>query len=489
MTPQREPAPPPGPLAVGRSRDELLAEVVRALAVVPVDVAVVVAASGGPDSAALAFLTAEARPDLAITLGHVRHGLRDDADDLTAVREHASFLGTPLAIDQVTVVDAGEGIEAAARAQRYASLRRIAREIGSGWILLGHTAEDQAETVLMRLVRGTGLTGLSGMSPDRGGLVRPLLRLRRPDVRAFVDREGIRWIDDPMNADPAFTRVVARSTVLPVLRELGHDPVAALARLADLARDDAETLQGHAQAATRSLTRSYGPCLVVATDDLLALPRAIGSRVVRSLVVDVQGGGDPPTSAQVAQILSLRAGAAVEVPGAAVTCGGGWTAFAPRDLIEVLTMPLGIPGITRWTATGDEIVAADASSDPGASDQLTLSLPDVWIPPHVNVLAEALPPGGDVALGQVVLGWMHDSIVVRPRRHGDRVVTAVGTRKLQDVLVDAGVPRAVRELVPVVATGERVLWIPGIVVDAEAADTGRDRPTLHLHIRRPRRRR
>jgi tRNA(Ile)-lysidine synthase len=487
--PRDEPAPPPGPLPAGRPRDELVAEVARALAPVPHGVAVVVAASGGPDSAALAFLAAEARPDLAITLGHVRHGLRDDADDLAAVRAHASFLGAPLAVEEVTVADGGDGLEAAARRERHAALGRIAREVGAGWLLLGHTADDQAETVAMRLVRGTGLTGLTGMAPVRGGLLRPLLRLRRDDVRAFVVGEGVPYVTDPMNLDESFTRVVARQRVLPALRDLGHDPVVALARLADLVREDAATLQAQADAAVRDLARGYGPCVAVPTERLEALPRAVASRVVRRLVVRVRGGGAPPTADLVGRVLALTAGAAVEVGDVTATCGGGWTAFAPRDLAAPLTMPLVVPGTTRWSATGCEVVAVDrhAAHDDHAP-QLQLDLPSVWTPPSVEVDPQLLPPGGDPDLGQVVLAEVPDGAVLRARRRGDRVRTAVGTRKVQDVLVDAGVPRAMRDLVPLVAAGAQVLWIPGVAVDAEAAQRGRRAPGVHLSVRpaRPR---
>lgn len=486
---QDEPAPPPGPLPAGRPRDELVAEVARALAPVPTGVAVVVAASGGPDSAALAFLAAEARPDLALTLGHVRHGLRDDTEDLAAVGAHASFLGAPLVLEEVTVADTGEGLEAAARRERHAALGRIAREVGAGWLLLGHTADDQAETVAMRLVRGTGLTGLTGMAPVRGGLVRPLLRLRRADVRAFVVGEGVPYVTDPMNLDPTFTRVVARTRVLPALRDLGHDPVVALSRLADLVRDDAATLQAQADAAVRRLARDYGPCVAVPTERLDELPRAVASRVVRRLVVRVLGGGAPPTADLVGRVLALTAGAAVEVGDVTATCGGGWTAFAPADLAPPLTMPLVTPGTTRWPAAGCEIVAVDRhAAEDDTTPQLRLELPTAWVPPNVEVDPAALPPGADPALGQVVLTSVPDGAVVRARRRGDRVRSPAGTRKVQDVLVDAGVPRAVRDLVPVVAAGEQVLWIPGIVVDADAAERGRRDPGVHLSVRPARRR-
>lgn len=478
----------PGPLPEGQSRDRLVAEVERALAFVPQDATVLVAVSGGPDSTALAFLTAEARPDLTCVLGHVRHGLRDDSADMAAVKEHASFLGTDLRIAEVIVSPSGEGLEAAARAQRYAALRREAREVGAGWILLGHTAEDQAETVLMRLARGTGIPGLGGMSPNRGGLVRPLLRLRRNDVRRFVVHEGLDAVDDPMNQDPSLTRVVARNEILPAIGKLGPDPVAALARLADVAREDADKLDTDARAVANEITRRYGPVQVVHQEDLDALHPAITHRIVRDLVTDARGGDEPPSAAQVARVLGLEPGSAADLPGVSVTAGGGWLAIGPQDLVEAPTAPLAVPGATRWSAGRVDIVALDAATARASTPQLALDLGDRWEPPEVDVDPSLVPPGGHADRGSIVLGSIGgapeqiDRLVVRSRRPGDRVCTPAGTKKLQDVLVDAGVPRLLRDLIPVVALDDKVLWVPGITADAEAVEAGRDEPLLLLYL-------
>lgn len=479
---------PPGPLPEGQSRDRLLAEVARALAPIPAGSTVLLAVSGGPDSTALAYLTVEARPDLVCVLGHVRHGLRDDAEDAAVVERHADFLGAGLQVAEVTVTSSGEGIEAAARAHRYAALRRQAREVGAGWILLGHTAEDQAETLLMRLARGTGVPGLGGMSPLRGGLARPLLRLRRNDVRRYVVHEGLDAIDDPMNRDPSLTRTIARHTVLPALGELGPDPVAALARLADVARGDADKLDADAREVVARIARRYGPVNVVHQDDLARLHPAIVHRIVRDLVTDARGGDEPPSSAEVARVLSLEPGAAADLPGVSATAGGGWLAIGPQDLVEAPTEVVQVPGRTRWSAGRVDVVALDAATHRASAPQLALDLGDRWEPPEVEVDPVLVPPGGRADRGSIVLGAIGGSpsafgrLVVRSRRPGDRVTTSGGTRKLQDVLVDAGVPRLLRDLIPVVALDDQVLWVPGITADAEAIEAGRDDPMLLLHL-------
>lgn len=469
---------PPGPLPAGLHRDEIVAEVLRALLPLPGDARAVVAVSGGPDSTALAYLAHEARPDLRLILGHVRHGLREDDADVAVVHHHGRALGLPVEVADVLVRPSGSGLEAAARAERYAALRRIGRRAGAGWLLVGHTADDQAETLLLRMTRGTGVTGLAGMAPVRGDLVRPLLRLRRNDVRRFVTLEGLDVADDPMNRDRTVRRVRVRLEVLPALSGLSPDPVGALARLADLARVDARRLDAEATALAAALIRRYGPAGAVPHEELQSLDPALAPRVVRQLLADVSGLPLPVSAAHIAAVLALGPGDALDVPGATVTSGGGWIAAVPTDLAVPPDVTVSVPGRTRWGA-----VEVQASvSDAGAAGQLALPLPTAWTPPTVEVLDEALPPGADVLLGQVVLPAFDTPLTARARRPGDRLTTGAGTKKVQDVLVDAGIPRAVRDLVPMVVADERIVWIPGIAVDHDAAAAGREDPWVHLAV-------
>lgn len=474
----------PGPLPAGRTRDELVAEVGRASQVLPEGAAVLVADSGGPDSTALSFLLPEARPDLTIALGHVRHGLRDDAEAVAAVRTHAAWLGVDLHVDEVEVVTAGDGLEAAARKARYAALRRQAGEADAAWIAVAHTADDQAETVMLRLARGSGLTGAAAMALVRDEVVRPLLRIRRTDVRRFVEGEGLPWSADPMNDDPAFARVVARKEILPALERLGPDPVGALARFADLVREDADALDRLADEAFADLVQHYGPGAAVRRDDLDALDPAIGARVLRRMVMGLREGDDPPTAAQIAGLLALAPGAAVDLPGVSATSGGGWLAVAPQTWARPSAVPLAVPGRTPWDVASVAVVATTEASATAVTGQPTLGLPGTWRPPAVRVDGGLLPPGADPALAAVVTGELPPGMCVRPRRRGDRIRTSAGTRKLQDVLVDAGVPRVLRDAVPVVASADRVLWIPGVAVAEDIVEAGRSRPAVHLAISR-----
>ena len=474
----------PGPLPAGRPRTALVAEVAATLGHLPAGTGVCVALSGGPDSTALAYLVAEARPDLVVTLVHVRHGLRDDAEDRDVVRRHAAWLGLPLVERDVEVERAGRGVEAAARTARYAALRAVAVERGAAAILVGHTADDQAETLLLRLARGTGIDGLAGMAPVRDDVIRPMLRLRRADVRRYVLLEGLPTVEDPTNVDPAVRRSVVRHEVLPRLAAAGPDPVGSLGRIADLARDDAAALDGWARSVADRARRA-GPVVAIEDAVLAAEPAAVVRRVVRRLLHEV-AAGPPPDAATVARVLALPRGSSLTVAGGVqVTAAGGWRAFAPPRLPASGPVPVAVPGTTDWEPARIAVTAITPdTASLGAPRQAVLALPGVWAPEVPRPDPGAVPPGGHAARLHLTLPASVGTLELRHRRPGDRLRTPGGTRRLQDVLVDAGVPRAARDVWPLVATADgRPLWVPGVAADADVVAAGRHAPALLLVAR------
>ena len=174
----------------------------------------------------------------------------------------------------------GEGLEAAAREARYAALDEAADRHEAVAVLLGHTLDDQAEQVLLGLTRGAGARSLSGMPATRGRFRRPLLGVRREQCRASVRTQGLSWWDDPMNDDPAFTRVRARRALADLERDLGPGVAAALARTASLLRDDADHLDALADAAVTTLGPQPWP-----VGELTGIPRAVRTRVWRRLLI------------------------------------------------------------------------------------------------------------------------------------------------------------------------------------------------------------
>ena len=257
--------------------------------------AVLVACSGGADSVALAAAAAFEAPRLGIPAGLVTvdHGLQEESPAWAA---ETAELGRDLGLDPVLVrpveVGTAGGPEAAARTARYTALAEAA---GNRAVLLGHTLDDQAESVLLGLGRGSGPRSIAGMRPVDGRWLRPLLGIRRDTTRAACAAEHRPYRDDPHNADPRFARVRLRTEVLPRLEDALQGGVAeALARTAELLRDDLDALDGLAAALTPAAS-------TLPVDGLAGQPRAIRTRVLRNWV------GIPLTAAQLRALDALVA--------------------------------------------------------------------------------------------------------------------------------------------------------------------------------------
>ena len=255
---------------------------------VPVETLVLVALSGGPDSLALAAATAFEAHRAGIRAGAVvvDHGLQPGSADVTArALEQAGGLGLEPVSSVVVSVDGPGGPEAAARTARYAALDRCARETGASVILLGHTLDDQAETVLLGLARGSGPTSLHGMRPASGTYARPLLGIRRATTVQFCIDSGLTpWID-PQNSDAAFARVRVRNEVLPVLeRELGPGIAEALSRTAEQLREDSDALDHFAEEMAEELADLAASGISLPVRALASNPAALRQRLIRLAV-------------------------------------------------------------------------------------------------------------------------------------------------------------------------------------------------------------
>jgi tRNA(Ile)-lysidine synthase len=289
-----------------------------------------VALSGGGDSLALAWAASVELPKLSFSVGAVvvDHQLQEGSTDHAhRAMAAATELGlTPVVLKTVTVEGLG-GPEEAARTARYRAFAEVLAETGAGGILLGHTEDDQAETVLMGLARGSGPASLKGMSPDDGIFHRPLLAVSRATLRQALEDVGLSWWDDPQNSDPRFTRVRVRTQVMPLLEDaLGPGIASSLARTAELFREDSDALEQLARSVVdRTVVRhSAGHCSV-ALVDLLDQPEALRVRVLRAMVHAVGGGqvGYHQTRAMHALVSDWRGQSAVSMPGASLERVGG----------------------------------------------------------------------------------------------------------------------------------------------------------------------
>jgi tRNA(Ile)-lysidine synthase len=295
----------------------------------------VVALSGGADSAVLAYLlSADARPYRAI---HVNHGFSDSPGLEKAAREVAEGVGVDL--DVVTIeVPAGASAEGQARVARYGAL--LDQLPPGEWLLTAHTLDDQAETVLMNLLRGTGPTGLAGIAPLSGRLARPLLGATRSETRELAGLAGLPYLDDPTNLDPANRRNVIRLEVLPALSaRFNPRLIEALARSATLLRSDATHLESEAESIP-VLTRDSS--VAIAVGELMAAPRPVADRALRHGLALVR----PPhsgTAAELDQIWAVVRGEQTIAPltgGVEVGVAGPLLVFGLRERTEVSSGPV-----------------------------------------------------------------------------------------------------------------------------------------------------
>jgi tRNA(Ile)-lysidine synthase len=337
--------------------DPAVAEVRRAVrsavAALPAGSTVLVALSGGADSLALAAAVEfEARAaGLRVASLTVDHGLQSESADVAAAAARtAAALGFDARVVRVDVDRAG-GPEAAARDARYRALRDAATDIGAAAIVLGHTLDDQAESVLLGLARGSGGTSLQGMAAasDLDGipLLRPLLDVRRSTTRAACAAQGLEPWDDPHNTDPAFARVRVRDTVLPVLEaELGPGIAEALARTAAQLREDAEAFDEMIDETIEDIVEHAEAGISVSAAALAANPAALRQRIIRHVVAAEFGASlTRLQTLEVARLATDWSGQGpVHLPGCSARRTGGRIEFAADSALS--------PPTTRGDNTG-----------------------------------------------------------------------------------------------------------------------------------------
>ena len=406
---------------------------------------VLVATSGGSDSVAVLRALA-ADPDLDVVAAHLDHRLRPTSHaDATWVADTCAELGVPLAMDATDVRavrdDVGGNLEAVAREVRYAFLTRAAKAHACDVVATAHTRDDQAETVLLQLLRGTAHP--RGIEPRRGSVVRPALVLGKADLRGWLDGLGQAWREDGDNRDLSRDRAWLRHEVLPTIERRRPGSLVRLARFADLQRDQAAFLA--AEAARRF--RLDAP----ARASLAAAPVALQREVLAHLVRDAGGGVD---------VAHLDAALAA-LPGTdpwRADLPGGVRLRIGRDRVDALPPPDPAPEPSPEPSP-EPPPGSLAPAGEGTPDAVEVATPD------------ALPDGAPATLLEDG-PWR-----LRTARPGDRIRLSGGTRTVRDVLRDAGVPREGRDAVRVLARGDRVGWIDGVAVaeghDPDAVDPDR----------------
>jgi tRNA(Ile)-lysidine synthase len=386
---------------------------------------VLAAVSSGPDSTALVGVLAALR-DLGEIAGvvalHVDHGLRAGGEEDAACAAAAcGRLGVPFESVRVRV-DPGN-IQAQARKARYAALRSAAERAGATRIATGHTRTDQAETVLLRLLRGAGARGLAAIPPRRGALVRPLIDRSRAEGLAFCGRAELTWRDDPTNATPKYARNRLRLSLWPALVALAPAAERTLARASDLARADDRALARRA----RFIAGVEGS---VAVSALAAEPVAVRGRVVRRLW-RAAGGARGLEAKHVEAVLAL----------------------ARRERPGRVALPGGLEARCRYGVLAIGPVVALA---PAPVREVSVPAPGRYL----------VPPRGAVEISAREPSAVPWPLVLRSRRPGDRFRPdgGRGSKKLKGWLIDRKVPREERDGLLVLAAGCDVVALPDLGV-------------------------
>ena len=428
---------------------------------------VMAAVSGGSDSVAMLYILNHLRRRLGYRLcvGHLDHRIRgrEAETDADFVRRLSWKMGLPVVVGRMDVprmaARKGISLEMAARTARYAFLKEAAVEMACDCVAVGHTADDQVETILLHFVRGAAPDGLGGMDYrtrlEGLNVVRPLLDVTRGELAVFLKAHHLDWREDASNQDPAHLRNRVRHELLPLLESRFNPRVRkAVLRMAELIRDDAEVLWLQADKELQECR--VGDTFELRTDRLKVLLPAVRRRVIVGWLREAFGGGsniDRNTVAAVERLALKGSGThLLNVSGARVIeCSYGRLRILARGDVGGDQRPfrvrLPLPGSVRIAEAGVEISASRADNGDGCpgSDHRGRRL-FLW--DKVEIDAARVGRAG---------------VYVRSRLPGDRMrpLGMQGSRKLQDILVDLKVPRSKRGRLPLFECRGEIIWFPG----------------------------
>lgn len=430
-----------------------------------------VAISGGPDSVALLSILHHLRSSWKLTLSavHCNYGLRgaESDGDQEFVEAFCQRLGVPLHVRRVECRTGRRkaSLQAEARDLRYRVMREIAEKYGADRIAVGHTADDQAETVLLWMLRGAGMAGLSGMPAFRhNNVIRPLYDTKRQEVLAYLRTAGLSFREDSSNFQPHYLRNRVRREVIPILNRLVPSSVDALCKLADICREDDRCLDQQLDALSASaVKRGSAGGWSIDRSVLLKLPHALQRRCIRNLFRQNDDQFRSPSLRTVDCVIRLASkggsGSSLDVKGGRVVVGDRHLRFVPLQAREISHAGqshgrceelLSVPGALIWSGTGQRL----------------------QVQQQARIQIGAAPLGRDRIL--VDADRVSQPLMVRNWLPGDRFYpSGMGghSKKLQDFFTDLKIPLAARSLIPLVVAPEGILWVVGYRQDDRWAPT------------------
>lgn len=440
---------------------------------------VLVGISGGPDSVALLHVLKQIEKDMGIEIyaAHVHHGIRGTVADQDAefVAQLCQQWNVPLFVERVDVPrladEGGLTLEEAGRIVRYRFFDEVLQDIRGHKVALGHNRDDQAETILHRILRGTGMQGLQGIKPVRQNkFIRPLIEVSRAEIEEYCHQNGLEFRVDVTNRDVAYTRNRIRHELIPYIKQhFNPNIVDALVRMGAIIRDEEEFLQDYCQKEYDRLVRAFSQNeLRIDLDGFLARPIAVKRRVLRMALMAMGGTLDEIGANHVEDVLDMASNSAT---GAMLTLPNDIRVLKDYDSIVVwrgefrpavplFEYSLDIPGRVIIKECGIEITAQ-------------------WVQ-HKEVSFSS--PWRAYIDGDVIKGRLR----VRNRRQGDRFKPfgMEGTKRLKEYFIDRKVPRHERDGIPLVVDEKNIIWVVGWQIHDDYKVTPMTHNIVQLEARR-----
>ncbi len=440
---------------------------------------VLIGVSGGPDSIALLHILWTLKDDMGIIpmVAHLNHQLRGgEADrDARSVREFSEKLGLPCFIEEADVrsyhKNSGLSLQEACREIRFSFYERLAGKLDAGRVALGHHADDQAETILLNLLRGAGISGLKGMSYIRGLYIRPLLEIRRREIEEYCLRLHLPVRQDSSNLKPVYTRNRIRLNLLPLLeRDYNPQIIHTLVQLGNLCNQEDSYLEELALVNLEKI-KVNGKNGMVALDNntLRSLPAPLCRRVLRLAWDEVTGDTKELSYHHIERLMELLHKKA-----------GGRVAILPRGIRVLKTN-----NVLQFFREAEPV--------PVLPYKHSLNVPGVTYIPEIDLYIQAevtcfrdAPPFAEISQNEALLDYdlIKYPLYVRRRMEGDvfSPLGLGGTLKLKKFLIDSKIDRYKRDRIPLVVSGDDIIWVGGLRSGRNWKVTDRTVNCLYLQI-------
>jgi len=475
----------------------------------------VVGVSGGADSVCLLHVLAKWQRELGIKLhvAHLNHQLRgaESEADAKYVSDLAGSLGISITIDRQDVaayrIGRNFSVEEAARELRYAFLARVAREVGANRIAVGHTRDDQVETILMHILRGTGITGLCGLAPcspmvyDSQGIslpasplslrakrsnllvIRPLLDITREETTSYCQEHQLEPRIDSSNRSLSFFRNRLRLQLLPLLRQYNLGLDQALLRLADIAKEDNAFIEQHASELWNEVARQENSTIYLDRKRIASLPIALQRQLLRAAVTKVAGDTRDIEASHIEaarSLLNKPVGKRISLPHGFI-CQGGYDELVVASTARQSQLPPcpfpPLPGEFPLKVLGK-------TAFPGWKVIASIVEERVDSPPLQGVLSTNEGAFQSHLVADFDLRKTGTELFVRQRQPGDRF-QPLGMnipKKLNEFMVDAKIPRSWRGRIPIVCSPQQIIWVAGWRIDDRVKTTEASKEILRLEF-------